>query len=206
MTDFETNLRRVLKKKFGQEKGDEYMSPLRKGADNSPGGGAGRHPRKRAKLTDHGPKHIRHVLENVFKLLDGDLKYFSAIEHYILGLSVLFHDVGNLYGRKDHNKRVARFYDHVRQAPKFDQEKSLIVQIAQAHTGEALNGSRNTLADVPKASQLDGEPIRREKLRQLSGLPMNSPKGANGHPSTCGDMAYTRPRASHTTTTRRRQT
>ena len=118
-------------------------------------------------LTDHGPKHIRHVLENVFKLLDGDLKHFSAIEHYILGLSVLFHDVGNLHGRKNHNKLIARFYDHVREAPKFDQEKSLIVQIAQAHTGEALNGSRNTLADVPKTSQLNGEPIRAREIAAI---------------------------------------
>ena len=166
-TDFEKNLRRVLKKKFGQEKGDEYMSLyvrartilLEEVLEEIRG--------SEPNLTDHGPKHIRHVLENVFKLMDGDLKHFSAIEHYILGLSVLFHDVGNLYGRKDHNKRVARFYNHVRQAPKFDQEESLIVQIAQAHTGEALNGSRNTLADVPKASQLDGEPIRPREIAAI---------------------------------------
>ena len=115
-------------------------------------------------LTDHGPDHIQHVLDNVFKLLDGELEYFSPIEHYIAGLSVLFHDVGNLNGRTDHNKRIGHFYDHVRPSPKFTQEKSLIVQIAQAHTGEARNGSRNTLADVPDLLQLNGEPIRARQI------------------------------------------
>ncbi len=118
-------------------------------------------------LTDHGPRHIEHVLKNVFKLLEGDLQHFNPLEHYILGLSVLFHDVGNLYERKDHNKRIARFYDYVRTADKFAQEKALVVQIAQAHTGEALNGSRNTLADVPPLSQLDGEPIKAREIAAL---------------------------------------
>ena len=166
-TDFEKNLRKVLKKNFGREGGDAYMSLyvsartvlLEDVLEDIRG--------SEPDLTDHGPKHIRHVLKNVFKLLDGDLKYFTAIEHYILGLSVLFHDVGNLNGRKHHNKRIARFYDHVRQAPKFDQEKSLIVQIAQAHTGEAMNGSRNTLADVADASQLDGERIRTREIAAI---------------------------------------
>ena len=120
-------------------------------------------------LTDHGPRHIQHVLKNVFKLLEGDLNYFSPIEHYILGLSVLFHDVGNLHGREDHSKRIARFYDHVRNAPapRFAQEKALVVRIAQAHTGKALNGSRNTLADVPEVWQLDGSPVKTREIAAI---------------------------------------
>ena len=118
-------------------------------------------------LTDHGPRHIQHVLENVFKLLEGDLDYFSPIEHYILGLSVLFHDVGNLHGRKNHSKRIAHFHDHVRPAPRFAQEKALVVRISQAHTGEAMNGSRNTLADVPGVWQLDGEPVKTREIAAI---------------------------------------
>ena len=118
-------------------------------------------------LTDHGPRHIAHVLANVFKLLDGDLDHFTPIEHYVLALSVLFHDVGNVYGRKGHNKRIGRVYDHVRRADKFAQEKALIVQIAQAHTGEARDGSRNTLADVPVVSQLDGEPVKAREIAAI---------------------------------------
>ena len=118
-------------------------------------------------LTDHGPNHIHNVLENVFKLLESDFDYFSAIELYILGLSVLFHDVGNVEGRKDHNKRVAKYYDYVRKGHEFAHEKALIVRICRAHTGHAKNGSRNTLTDVPPHSQLDGEPVRSRELAAI---------------------------------------
>ena len=119
-------------------------------------------------LTDHGPEHIQHVLENVFKLLKHDFNYFRPLEHYILGLGVLFHDVGNLHGRKGHNKRIARFYDHVRRGEeKFNQEKSLVFRISQAHSGKAMNGSSNTLADVPPDSQLDGEPVRTREVAAI---------------------------------------
>lgn len=74
-------------------------------------------------LTDHGPEHVQNVLENVFKLLGHDIDYFRPIEHYVLGLGVLFHDVGNLHGRKEHNKRIGQFYDHVRGGHEFAQEK-----------------------------------------------------------------------------------
>ena len=153
--------------KLGRESGDEYMSLyvsartilLEDVLDDI----RGREP----SLTDHGPRHIQHVLENIVKLVEGDLDYFSPIEHYILGLSVLFHDVGNLHGRKDHNKRIARFYDHVRNAPRFAQEKALVVRISQAHTGQALNGSRNTLTDVPEIWQLDGEPVKTREIAAI---------------------------------------
>ena len=118
-------------------------------------------------LTDHGPIHIRHVLENVFKLIKGDLDHFSPVELYILGMTVLFHDVGNLHGRENHNRRIAQFHDHVRPGSEFAQEKSLIVKIAAAHTGKARNGSSNTLADVPLSSHLNGEPIRAREIAAI---------------------------------------
>ena len=166
-TAFEKALKETLSSGFGLEKGDAYMALyvnarttlLEEVLEEIRG--------SEADLTDHGPRHIEHVLTNVFKLLDGDIDHFTPIEHYILGLSVLFHDVGNVYGRKGHNRRIARVYDHVRKADKFAQEKALVVQIAQAHTGEARDGSRNALADVPEKSQLDGEPVKAREIAAI---------------------------------------
>ena len=166
-TEFETTLKNVLAEELGQETGEAYMARYVTARttllDDVLQDIRGSEPN----LTDHGPGHIEHVLKNVFKLLEGDFQHFNPLEHYILGLSVLFHDVGNLYERRGHNRRIARFYDHVRTADKFAQEKALVVQIAQAHTGEALNGSRNTLGDVPELSQLDGEPIKAREIAAI---------------------------------------
>ena len=137
-------------------------------------------------LTDHGPRHIADVLSNVFKLLDGNLDHFSPIEHYILGLSVLFHDVGNLHGRQGHNRRIGRFYDHVRRgAPNFAHERTLVVQIAQAHTGTARNGSRNTLTDVPELLHLHGQPI---KAREIAAIVRFADELAEGRQRTSAYM------------------
>src|SRR5438132_14415758 len=52
-------------------------------------------------LSDHGPKHIANVLDNAYYLLaDASiLRCLDGIELYCLGMMVVFHDVGNLYGR-----------------------------------------------------------------------------------------------------------
>ena len=104
---------------------------------------------------------------NVSDLLQGDPHYFRAIELYLLGLGVLFHDVGNLEGRSEHNRRIACFYDFVRLGAQFAQEKSLVVQISQAHSGKTQTGSRNTLSDVPQSSHLDGHPVRTREIAAI---------------------------------------
>ena len=65
-------------------------------------------------LTDHGPEHVSDVLTKASQLLQDSPDYFSAIELYVLGLGILFHDVGNLEGRLEHNRRIAKYYDFVR--------------------------------------------------------------------------------------------
>lgn len=167
-TNFEKNLKKVLKAKLGRETGDEYMSLYIQARqfllENVFEEIRGREPN----LTDHGSRHIRHVLDNAFKLLEGDLKYFSPIEHYVLGLSVLFHDTGNLLGRRQHREHIAHFYDHVRtDSTRFAQEKALVVRISQAHTGKTRNGSRNTLAGVERLSHLDGESVRPREIAAI---------------------------------------
>ena len=163
-TEFEKYLDQALKENLGNERGAEYVSlyisarqVLLKDVLEEIRGAE-------PDLTDHGPEHVRDVLENVFKLLKGNLDYFDPLEHYILGLSVLFHDVGNLHGRENHGKRIAQFYDHVRPSEQHAHEKALVVRIAQAHTGTARNGTSNTLADVPTELHFNGERIRAREL------------------------------------------
>jgi hypothetical protein len=107
---------------------------------------------------------VRNVLENVSRLLEGAPDYFSPVERYILGMGVLFHDVGNLHGRRNHSSRVAHFYDYVHPQADRPQEKLLVVQIAQAHSGTTRDGSRDTLAAVPEESHLDGRRVRPREI------------------------------------------
>ena len=118
-------------------------------------------------LTDHGPDHIRNVLDNVERLLGNEGDYFNAMELYVLGLSVLLHDVGNLDGREGHNLRIGKYYNLARpgEAQRNAPEKRLVIAAAKAHTGKTDDGDRDTVRDVPETEYLDGTPI---KLRDIA--------------------------------------
>lgn len=166
-TQFEDDLEKSLKTNLGEESGSAYFARyveartalLENVLDKINGA--------QPELTDHGPDHIRHVLENVHALLEVTPEYFRPIELYVLGLGVLFHDVGNLEGREGHSRRVARFYDFVRPQADRQQEKSLVVQICGAHSGVTRNGSKNTLEEVPDSTHLDGQPIRAREIAAI---------------------------------------
>ena len=166
-TAFERKLKDALKNELGDENGDEYFSRYVVARTTLLEDVLPQICGKEPNLTDHGPDHVRNVLNNVSDLLQGAPDYFKIIELYLLGLGVLFHDVGNLEGRSEHNRRIARFYDFVRQGIQFAQEKSLVVQISQAHSGNTQTGTRNTLVDVPKSSHLDGQPVRPREIAAI---------------------------------------
>ena len=60
-------------------------------------------------LTDHGPKHIATVIRRASDLLCGD-SFLTPYESYILLLSIHFHDVGNVFGREKHEKKICLLY------------------------------------------------------------------------------------------------
>ena len=134
-------------------------------------------------LTDHGPKHVGNVLDNVEHLLAAEDKYFSAIELYVLGLCVLFHDVGNLDGREGHNQRIGKFYDKARPGPpeRYGFEKRLVVSASKAHTGKNRKGNRDTLVDVTEDAHYQGHPVR---LREIAAVVRFADELAEGQQRT----------------------
>lgn len=121
-------------------------------------------------LTDHGAKHVQNVLENLIALLSdgGDIKSLTGIELYFLGMLALFHDVGNIHGRKNHQQNVDQIFDFVRGTnPSVRREKTLIVRAARAHTGLALNHTTDTLRDLEIDEQLEGKKVRFQQIAAI---------------------------------------
>jgi hypothetical protein len=120
-------------------------------------------------LTDHTEKHILNVLNMAWKLIsDVDEKEtsFNEIEVLLLCNSILFHDVGNIYGRKEHNTRVASIYNSSRsnQLTTCLQERHVLLKIVSAHCGTSKNGSKDTLIDLPEVNHLFDKEIRMREL------------------------------------------
>jgi hypothetical protein len=120
-------------------------------------------------LTDHGIKHVLNLQQNVIDLLSDDgLKKLSGIEMYCLGMFTLFHDVGNVYGRKHHNEKVAKVFEHIRgKKTSLLREKTLVIRATGAHTGTALDGSRDTLKELDEKEHLERRPVH---LRELAAI------------------------------------
>ena len=135
-------------------------------------------------LTDHGPKHIQDVLDKAEELLGSEeniRKNLRGTDLYCLILSILFHDVGNIYDRREHQRRISQVYDHVRQQHSEKTEKLIVLTAVEAHCGETADGSKDTLKDVPETSHLCG---RQVKLRTIASVLRLSDELAEGRQRT----------------------
>lgn len=102
-------------------------------------------------LTDHGPRHIDDVMKRVLALISIDSRDHGLACHdlYILIMATLFHDVGNLFGRKKHNEQIGQVFDFARgKSAAVRREKSLVLLAARAHTGLSSSGDENTLIEL----------------------------------------------------------
>ena len=133
--------------------------------------------------TDHGPRHILNVLENAGLLLDVPKSYGSRFElkegvvwnhhqglcsmHWLsLISSILYHDVGNVVDRRDHQTRIDEIYARVwgSKAGIRHQHRDIIRTIGRAHCGKAQDGSADTLKAVGNKIPFKGVPIRAQEL------------------------------------------
>ena len=103
--------------------------------------------------TDHGELHIRSVIHAVSQLLAPHLKKsprqsdLTSLDLFLLLSSILWHDVGNVYGRSGHAKRVTEMTRKIKTLgfPNPDIQR-LVNEIAIAHAGE--NG-----LDIPRGRE-----------------------------------------------------
>ena len=120
-------------------------------------------------LTDHSERHIINVQNNAAKLIGEDgKKRFNSVELYFLALAILLHDVGNINGRKNHNKKVTDIYNRIRNNESyFSQERRLLLQAVGAHCGESSKGDKDTLNELQEKGDLFDQSLR---LRELAAV------------------------------------
>ena len=116
--------------------------------------------RGESELTDHGPAHIGNVFRNAYRLLGFGRAHplashssLSSRELYVLSLSVLFHDLGNIHGRENHQRRLAESFEYARGTePSLKIERRYLFSIVEAHCGQTLDGSRDTISPLETAA------------------------------------------------------
>ena len=119
-------------------------------------------------LTDHGPAHIATVIRRASDLLNEDT-FLTPYESYILLLSIHFHDVGNVFGRVNHEKKISEVMSSLPSGLMSDNgfERRLIRDIAQAHGGYADEDGvdRDTIGPLRKWD--DDDHVRTQLLAAI---------------------------------------
>lgn len=169
-TKFEKHVKKLLELDLGA-KGLSLYSSYVTTRTKILGDVASRIPGAEPNLSDHGPTHIANVLENARYLLSTKREEhcLSGMDLYCLCMIILFHDVGNIWGRSEHHKNIAAIYDYARGTdPSLRREKSLILQAVRAHTGDASDGTLDTLKNLRKEDEhLNGEAVQLQSLAAI---------------------------------------
>jgi hypothetical protein len=130
-------------------------------------------------LNDHGPEHIKTVIERASQLLDNgkdDTENFiyslNAREVFLLLNAIQVHDIGNFYGRHNHENRVLVAIKNGLTPILFDStEVRYINDIARVHGGKVIledgSSDKNTIRRIKKNLTTDGYSVRLQMLAAL---------------------------------------
>lgn len=132
---------------------------------------------ERLYLTDHGPKHIEMVLKRASLLVQSsqipnsprgqEVDYSPCIGSYEAFLLILcshFHDVGNMYGREGHERRILEVMEKIPIMGTLPQwERILIARIAMCHGGK-INGDKDTIRVLEAGERKSGSVPYRPQL------------------------------------------
>lgn len=161
-------LQEALIREYGQDQGSNYYSDYTTARNYLVGEIFSEIKGKEPNLSDHSAEHVANVLKNVWYLLGENPDILTPLELYCLCLIVLFHDAGNIEGRHNHNNKIAGIYNTIRNRnAKYNQERFIVLKAARAHCGFAIDNTRDTLKDVDKITNIDGNPIRLQELASI---------------------------------------
>lgn len=112
-------------------------------------------------LNDHGPNHVRKVIERAFSILSRMSQELSDFEVFILLCAIQIHDIGNVLGRIEHEKNLHQIFDDKSKDIIIDTaEKRIIKNIATAHGGKNSNGSKDTISALSAIEPILGVTVK----------------------------------------------
>lgn len=119
-------------------------------------------------LNNHGPGHVDKVIGKVSEMLHFfDRSHLTPYEGFLLLCAIQAHDIGNVFGRVDHEKRCQEILeDKGKPFIRDGIERKVIEKLALVHGG-AIGGERDTIAMLSESKQLNDRKIRKKLLAAL---------------------------------------
>ena len=119
-------------------------------------------------LNDHGIEHINTVIIRATELIKGSKENISPKEIFYLLCAIQLHDVGNIFGRYQHELKSSEVIKDAGILFSDDNsERQLIWKIAKVHGGRnSLNG-KDTISELSPYKNMFGELIRTQLLSAI---------------------------------------
>lgn len=139
--------------------------------------------KKDGNLSDHGILHIDNIFENAARLLSLSPEVGSGgalegkpfcgldikpVEAFVLGMALMFHDSGNIMGRKGHARNARTIMNEILKDLLKIEEIRGIAQVMSAHSGTTASGDPDTIKALDEAPRyICKEPVRMRPLAAL---------------------------------------
>ena len=119
-------------------------------------------------LNNHGPEHVEHVIRKVSEMLQlFESGHLTPYEGYLLLCAIQIHDVGNIMGRKDHERRCHEILEEYCKNIIIDStERDAIVRIAMTHSG-VFGSSKDTIRALLPENYMFEAKVRERLLAAL---------------------------------------
>jgi len=115
-------------------------------------------------LTDHGPKHIRTLIQRISQIVSFEACQLTPYEVFFLLVSAHFHDVGNIFGRDQHEAKSREVMKLSGLQVWLDSvERRYIRDIAQAHGG----ADKDKLRTWAESDKIKNQTVRVRLLAAL---------------------------------------
>ncbi len=113
-------------------------------------------------LNNHGPAHVKSVIVRASDLLRELGIAISPYEAYLLLAAIHFHDVGNIYGRDEHERKCWEVMSSPELCGRLGDttEQRVIARIASAHGGVTCDGNKDTISLLQEEDERYGQEIR----------------------------------------------
>lgn len=119
-------------------------------------------------LNNHGLGHVDKVVDRVSEMLHFfDRNHLTPYEGFLLLCAIQAHDIGNVFGRENHERRCKEILEDKAKLFIPDKiERKVIEKLALVHGG-AIEDDRDTIGFLTESKQLNDRTVRKKLLAAL---------------------------------------
>jgi hypothetical protein len=118
-------------------------------------------------FTRHGKEHFKTVIAKAHEVIQADSQPLTGYEIYVLLVAIHLHDIGNLFGRVQHERACLKIIEQLGSILSNDSvEKRIFYDVARVHGGKILD-NKDTIRTLKTETIFKEKHVRPRKLAAI---------------------------------------